>query len=94
MGEVVKVWDGQEQIGFTARGDALVENGKIVCAGNECNKREFTAAFNKTGVTRIDLAGGAILPGLVTYGAPMGITEIPSEPSTQDGVWLYCRLTS
>ena len=34
----------------------------------------------------IDLRGGAIVPGLMSFGPSLGIEEIESEPSTGDGV--------
>jgi len=34
----------------------------------------------------VDLQGGAISPGLLTYGSPLGLQEIEAEPSTGDGV--------
>jgi hypothetical protein len=37
------------------------------------------------GAERVDLDGGAISPGLVAFGAPLGLEEISAEPSTNDG---------
>lgn len=34
----------------------------------------------------IDLNGGSISPGLVTFGAALGLEEIQGEESTHDGV--------
>ena len=62
-------------------GVVIVSNGKVVCSGSSgaCNQH-FHAE-----TTSIDLRGGAIQPGLVNYGAALGLTEIAMEPSTGDG---------
>jgi len=36
--------------------------------------------------TVIDLNGGSISPGLVSYGSPLGLETMKAEPSTNDGV--------
>ncbi len=37
-------------------------------------------------IERIDLKGGTIMPGLTTFGSPIGLVEIRLESSTNDGV--------
>ncbi|KAL1744952.1 hypothetical protein HDZ31DRAFT_37449 [Schizophyllum fasciatum] len=65
-----------------AEGTIVVARGGIVtCVGHHCLKAEDSA-----GARIVDLAGGALSPGLVTYGAPVGLAEISSEPSTADGL--------
>jgi hypothetical protein len=59
-------------------GSVVVRNAKIVCAGS-CES--FTSGIADV----VDLRGGSLLPGLVSYGAPLGIVDLPSEPSTKDG---------
>ncbi|EIW82936.1 carbohydrate esterase family 9 protein [Coniophora puteana RWD-64-598 SS2] len=64
-------------------GVVLVHEGKV------CYKPESTCAEFVSGVDAadtIDLEGGALAPGLVSFGAPLGLAEIDSEPSTKDGV--------
>ena len=39
----------------------------------------------------MDLKGGAISPGLVSFGAPLGLEEIEGESSTSDG-YVYDSL--
>jgi hypothetical protein len=34
----------------------------------------------------IDLKGGVLTPGLLTYGGYIGLSEIEIEPSTNDGI--------
>ncbi|KAL7413707.1 hypothetical protein BDY24DRAFT_340073 [Mrakia frigida] len=60
-------------------GMVVIEGGKIVCVGLECE------GVDLKGLTSVDLKGGSILPGMTSFGAPLGIQEMPSEASTQDG---------
>lgn len=66
-------------------GVVLVEGGKITCAGT-------AAICVPTTATRphdfVNLRGGSISPGLMSFGSPLGLEEIAGEPSTGDGV-LY-----
>ncbi|KAG6880354.1 hypothetical protein C0992_007765 [Termitomyces sp. T32_za158] len=60
-------------------GAVIVENGQIVCIGPSCS--------TTSGVIKVvDLRGGSIAPGLMTYGSPLGLEEITAEPSTGDGI--------
>ncbi|KAG6911242.1 hypothetical protein DXG01_003109 [Tephrocybe rancida] len=60
-------------------GAVIVENGRLVCIGPSCSA--------SAGVTDIvDLRGGSISPGLMTYGSPLGLEDIAGEPSTGDGI--------
>ncbi|KAF9569103.1 carbohydrate esterase family 9 protein [Agrocybe pediades] len=56
----------------------VVTEGEIVCIG-VCSENLVNEA------TYIDLEGGSISPGLMSYGSPLGLEEIASEPSTTDG---------
>jgi len=56
----------------------IVEGGKISCLGNTCVSTSREA-------TTVDLKGGSIAAGLMTFGSPLGTEEIASEPSTGDG---------
>ena len=81
--------EGKIQQGF-ANGSAAVNDaeslqtlvfvkGKLSCIGSACSAEEL--ARSKT----VDLQGGSISPGLMTYGSTLGLGEIMGEPSTQDG---------
>jgi hypothetical protein len=59
-------------------GNVLVSRGKVICIGHSCTDVRGDA------VTK-DLRGGAISPGIMTFGSPLGLEEIASEPSTTDG---------
>ncbi|KAJ2931645.1 hypothetical protein H1R20_g5362, partial [Candolleomyces eurysporus] len=59
-------------------GNVVVLNGKIACIGKTCPK-------HADGGKMIDLKGGSISPGLMSYGSPLGLGEIMGEPSTLDG---------
>lgn len=61
----------------------LVQNGRITCMGS-CTQEKVMARTEN--VTIIDLEGGALSPGLVSFGAPLGLEEIQQEESTNDGI--------
>ncbi|KIK81164.1 hypothetical protein PAXRUDRAFT_15392 [Paxillus rubicundulus Ve08.2h10] len=65
----------------TRRGVVLVENGAIQCVGT----KQSCAVPSQHDLEIVDLKGGSISPGLVSFGAPLGTTEILSEDSTNDG---------
>ncbi|KAH7888767.1 carbohydrate esterase family 9 protein [Phlebopus sp. FC_14] len=62
-------------------GVVLIEMGAIQCVGTEssCN------VFAERGFEVVDLKGGSISPGLISFGAPLGMAEILSEDSSNDG---------
>ncbi|ORX60590.1 composite domain of metallo-dependent hydrolase [Hesseltinella vesiculosa] len=61
----------------------IVQNGTVVCAGHDCDRKQFEWP---AGGPVFDVQGGVILPGLVSSGVPMGMMEIQAEPTTQDGL--------
>ncbi|KJA17908.1 hypothetical protein HYPSUDRAFT_205764 [Hypholoma sublateritium FD-334 SS-4] len=64
----------------------IVEQGQIICTegpAEDCSTPSLTGAQKEE---TIDLNGGAIGPGLTTYGSPLGLVEIRLEPSTNDGL--------
>jgi len=65
-------------------GVVVVRNGDIICYGAEvaCALDGLTEGER---VRVVDLQGGTISPGLLTYGSPLGLQEIEAEPSTGDG---------
>lgn len=67
-------------------GTVVLTNGAITCAGQEgwC----LTGEDKGSSEVEIDLQGGAVGPGLMTFGSPLGTEEIAGELSTQDGL-LY-----
>jgi hypothetical protein len=74
-GEVVNaLGDDTSENGVTV----VVDGGKITCLGESC------VAPNGE-VTTVDLKGGSISPGLLTFGSVLGTEEIASELSTGDG---------
>jgi hypothetical protein len=63
---------------------AVAVNGSIACFGDDC--ASFAAEHGESARTSyVDLEGGAILPGLVSYGCSLGMDHIMMEPSTVDG---------
>ena len=60
----------------------VVQGGKILCSGQQA---ACLAAQTGTVEKTIDLKGGSLAPGLVSYGSPLGLEEIQGEPSTHDG---------
>lgn len=61
------------------RATVVVEGGEVTCVGRECSD------FASDAAAVLDLKGGTLSPGLMTYGSPLGLEEIASEPSTTDG---------
>lgn len=59
----------------------VVEDGRIKCTGSTLT----CAVENLVGYEIIDLEGGSLVPGLISFGAPLGLREIDGEASTQDG---------
>lgn len=85
---VTQVWrrsaTGAVEEAFSTRANdnamatVVVDAGKIICIGN--------CADTVSGSSDpIDLSGGSIGPGLMTFGSPLGLEEIEGEPSTGDG---------
>ncbi|KAI5115486.1 hypothetical protein M0805_007780 [Coniferiporia weirii] len=64
-------------------GVAVIEGGKVVCAGSTST---CTSHLTSPDVTMVDLQGGSISPGLVSSGTYLGLQEISMEESTVDGV--------
>ncbi|KZT28937.1 carbohydrate esterase family 9 protein [Neolentinus lepideus HHB14362 ss-1] len=71
-------------------GVVVVEEGRIQCLGryDSC----VTAQTVEKAET-IDLQGGSISPGLVSFGSPLGLVHIEGEISTADG-YIYDPLES
>ena len=63
----------------------LVQKGRITCMG-PCAQGNIMALTEN--VTVIDLEGGALSPGLVSFGAPLGLEEIQGERLTNDGTLI------
>lgn len=61
----------------------VVKDGSIVCSAADCST-EIASVQNA--VPEYDLQGGYVLPGLVAVGSSLGLTLIPSEKTTGDGV--------
>ncbi|KAJ4001803.1 carbohydrate esterase family 9 protein [Lentinula boryana] len=62
-------------------GIVIVEKGKITCAGTA----DDCIVSGDEPTVDVDLHGGSISPGLLTFGSPLGLEDIASEPSTTDG---------
>lgn len=77
---------GAKSVGFMVTesgepGVVVVHEGKVMCAGAE----EICASFFSESEETVDLQGGTISPGLVSFGSPLGLEEIEAESSTSDG---------
>ena len=86
-GVILPGQDGLAEVYSAQRDEAGVvgvKNGEIVCYGAEvaCS---FDNLADGERVRVVDLQGGTIFPGLLTYGSPLGLQEIEAEPSTGDG---------
>lgn len=60
----------------------LVQKGQVTCIGRCPQEQVMDWTQN---LTIIDLEGGALNAGLVSFGAPLGLEEIQAEKSTNDG---------
>lgn len=71
-------------------GTVVLTNGAISCVGSEgwCLDAQKGHSDDDD---EIDLRGGAVGPGLMTYGSPLGTEEIAGEVTTTDGP-LYAPL--
>ncbi|GLB37491.1 putative amidohydrolase family protein [Lyophyllum shimeji] len=72
---------------FTANGApdlgvAVARNGSLMCSGTFA---DCLLSFDPPDVTYVDLEGGSISPGLVSFGSPLGLHHIEAEDSTNDG---------
>jgi hypothetical protein len=65
----------------------VVESGKITCIGPSCLSAEDV-------LNTINLHGGTISPGLMSFGSLLGLEEIAEEPSTGDGAPLNAFMTN
>ncbi|THH28657.1 hypothetical protein EUX98_g5540 [Antrodiella citrinella] len=67
---------------LTADDVVVVHEGKMLCRGPSAQCAQITSAGN---AMHIDLQGGSISPGLLSFGSPLGLQEIQGEASTADG---------
>jgi Amidohydrolase family len=81
-GVVESFYKGSDELGVV-----LVKSGKIICAGTAAT---CVPTATPSGAL-VDLHGGSISPGLMSFGSPLGLEEIAGEPSTGNGV-LYNSL--
>jgi hypothetical protein len=68
----------------TAPEMVVVHNGEIICQGVEAQCSEYQKQHST--FETIDIEGGVIAPGFLSYGGSIGLTEIEAESSTNDGV--------
>lgn len=74
----------QDYMQSSEYGIVVVSRGRIVCQGKAAQCAEYRG--RNPPVKEIDLEGGVIAPGMLTYGGPIGLAEIEAEASTNDGV--------
>ncbi|KAK7470199.1 hypothetical protein VKT23_001637 [Stygiomarasmius scandens] len=86
QGRVLKVFGEEETNG---KGVVLVEDGEAICksvAGRECLQLvERFKQEQEVKIKVVDLDGGSLAPGLVSYGSDLGLSHIAMESSTSDG---------
>ncbi|KAG6832608.1 hypothetical protein H0H92_014444 [Tricholoma furcatifolium] len=75
------------EVSFSARGASepgtvVVQDGYVVCSGTQA---QCLSTLDASGATIMDLKGGSIAPGLVSFGSPLGLHHIEQEDSTNDG---------
>jgi hypothetical protein len=69
--------DSNPEEGGTELATVVIEKGRIVCAGPTCSASDMN--------TIVDLHGGSISPGFMSFGSPLGLEDIAAERSTGDG---------
>ncbi|KAL1938740.1 hypothetical protein VTO73DRAFT_11343 [Trametes versicolor] len=84
---VSEVYATRTAAGSAVPGVVVVRDGKIDCIGAPSSACAFSVTRDDD-ADFIDLEGGAIAPGLVSTGSPLGLEEIRSESSTRDGLVL------
>ncbi|THU91950.1 composite domain of metallo-dependent hydrolase [Dendrothele bispora CBS 962.96] len=92
-GRVVQVFEDEAERNLdekgTANGVVLIRDGEMICSsliGKEClEKLERLKETAEVQVKVVDLEGGSLAPGLVSYGSALGLTHIAGESSTNDG---------
>ncbi|KZS92638.1 carbohydrate esterase family 9 protein [Sistotremastrum niveocremeum HHB9708] len=91
---VKSIWTGsgyqdlQESVGTNETlGQVLVDSGVITCVAIDCIiPRPPIPGLPPAPVIKVvDLEGGSLNPGLVAYGADIGLQEIEGERTTNDG---------
>ncbi|KAF7778394.1 hypothetical protein Agabi119p4_2739 [Agaricus bisporus var. burnettii] len=65
--------------------DVFLQDGTVICVTKMGSRCDVNGDLSTQAIHEIDLQGGALLPGLVSFGAPLGLEEIAQEPSTNDG---------
>lgn len=65
------------------RGMVVVHAGRVLCSGTRgsCSKE-----LGDSSTITVDLKGGVISPGLISFGSNLGLEEIQGEVSTKDGL--------
>lgn len=83
VADLIQTQDGEPLKAVAIRG------GKPVCTGlyHQCS-----SLTSDPEAVVVDLKGGAISPGLLSFGAPIGLEEIEAESSTSDG-YVYDALS-
>ncbi len=81
-GTVVDMFATQGALDFGSTGVVVAVHGQVVCSGAATSCASYLSSSE---ATVVDLAGGAVQPGLVNYGAELGLSEIFTEASTRDG---------
>ena len=71
-------------------GSAIIDSGKLLCAGisETCSLEKLNLSLginNFPQVTYVDLQGGSLQPGLLSFGSALGLEHIQGEVSTKDG---------
>jgi len=62
-----------------ARIVVLVKNGHVQCVGTKSS-----CPVSSDDLDMVDLKGGTVSPGLISFGSPLGTTQILAEESTND----------
>jgi Amidohydrolase family len=72
---------GTDDLGLGGKGVVVVDAGQVICSGSYDSCSSSITISSR----RIDLRGGSISPGLLSFGSPLGTEEIEAESSTGPG---------
>jgi imidazolonepropionase-like amidohydrolase len=70
-----------DDVDLRGKGVVVVDAGQVICSGSYDSCLSFTAVSSH----HVDLHGGSISPGLLSFGSSLGTQEIQGEPSTGPG---------
>lgn len=82
LGTIKQTFTAQDESGL---GVVVTRNGSIICSGAQATCLA-PSIIGSDDYATLDLEGGSLSPGLVSFGSPLGLQHIDQERSTNDGI--------